>query len=640
MNNELGFDFHAQLEENELDFDFHATKPREILRNIIKRVEEGNSHNELGFDFHAQGEFQKAEQSHLNARRIFRSIDNLHVLRNFFNNINELSKVIRSGEANSLEGLGDTYLSLNQSERAIDSYQQAAGIRRDILDFLGEAKNLLSLAATYEALGQHQKAIEYYQECYSRLLMNRQQANSCIIMASCQNQIGFIRYKIGQNSRAIENHREALQISQHTNIFPEQTEALLTEQARALRGLGDIYERLGSYQQAIEYYEQAREISHEINDLTEKALALLGLGSAHIDNSKAIRNLEEALVIFQKIRHHDGEANAANRLGNLYLRMQEYPQATQFYERVLQISNEIGTHKLQAAPLHNLGVIAFRGERYEEAISSLQQSLSINGGSAPVEEARTRHVLGDAYNACGQEYYEQGEYKYAIKLLRQALKFFRSIDCQFRIPNEQIGDQFAEGRTRRNLGDAYSAWGQQYYEQGEYKYAIKLLRRALKFFSSIDPQYLTSEDQKARATAEECFRRAHDTLGQIYHQKGQYQAAIDWFKQMLETMRDLGNRTGEANALLGLGNVYHSKGNYGNPDLVSPQNSNNPTNASEAYRQALEIFQCIDSLDGKLGEANVLVGLGKTYHSLGQCQRAIEFLGKEDIQDGRRIIDF
>jgi tetratricopeptide (TPR) repeat protein len=76
----------------------------------------------------------------------------------------------------------------------------------------------------------------------------------------------------------------------------------------------------------------------------------------------------------------------------------------------------------------------------------------------------------------------------------------------------------------------------------------------------------------------------------------------------LPNNRQVKDRNGEANALIGLGNAYGSPSQY--------------DKAISYYQQALSIFQQVKDRNG---EANALIGLGNAYGSLSQYDKAISY---------------
>lgn len=613
----------SELSQNSSNFDWKNLNLKEkdigrVIQNFYRTIKNKNN---LGIIYYHQGLLKLAVESHQNALSIHREFPR-EIFKLFFHQfgikIDDVFKNIDGLKADAFNGLGNIYKSLGEPENAISAYEQEAEIRHQIDDLIGEAKALLSLAATYEALGRYQDAIRSYQ----RLFESFQRVNNYLGMAAYQNHIGSIYYKIGQYQEAIESYKQALQFSRNTsNIDNEQIEALQEQEARALSGLGNayekIYEKIDEYKCAIENYQQAREIYQLIHDRTQEAWSLLGLSSIygklgqdsyqiymklhritesqnhcrvlfsaclfsmqlHITLvSEVIENLEKAQELFKIAGDRAGEAETSNRLGIVYRSHQQYSQAKESYQKAIQIYNEIGDRKATAIPLNNLGVIAIKEKQYDRAIDLYQKSLQINKGILPVEEAQTRFNLANAYDCLGQQHYEQKQYEKSIELFQQALHFLGTINSQFRNDRQQFLDALNQASVQDELRNAYIA------------------------------------------------------LGERSQVLGQYQEATKLFELMLKAMRDLQNCRGEANALLGLGNAYHARGMYGNPDSPS-QNSEIPSNASDAYRQALKIFQNIEdqNIEDRIGEANVLLGLGKIYHALKQYKLAIDFFNKGGI---------
>jgi tetratricopeptide (TPR) repeat protein len=98
------------------------------------------------------------------------------------------------------------------------------------------------------------------------------------------------------------------------------------------------------------------------------------------------------------------------------------------------------------------------------------------------------------------------------------------------------------------------------------------------------------------------------SLGIAYDSLSQYQQAIEYNQQALALFQQIGDRNGEAKALLNLGVAYHSLSQY--------------QRATEHYQQALPIFQQIGDRNG---EAAALVSLGLAYGSLSQYQKEIKY---------------
>ncbi|MCZ8046817.1 MAG: CHAT domain-containing protein [Microcystis sp. LE19-41.2A] len=159
----------------------------------------------------------------------------------------------RKAEADQLLQQGIQQYQTSQFREALQSWEKALQIYREIGDRQGEANSLGSLGIAYGSLGQYQKAIEYHQQYLT------------------------IAREIGDRQG----------------------------EANSLGSLGIAYSSLGQYQKAIEYHQQSLAINREIGDRAGEALSLNNLGVAYRDNkqpAEAITNLEASLNIYLDMR--------------------------------------------------------------------------------------------------------------------------------------------------------------------------------------------------------------------------------------------------------------------------------------------------------------------------------------------------
>ena len=151
---------------------------------------------------------------------------------------------------------------------------------------------------------------------------------------------------------------------------------------------------------------------------------------------------------------------------------------------------------------------------------------------------------------------------------------------------EKRGHKQAQGAHLGNLGLAYSNLGQ-------YQQAIEHYRQALAIQNEIG-------DKRGQGNQ-------LGNLGIAYHNLGEYQQAIDHYQQALAISREIGDRRNEGNWLGNLGNAYRNLGRY--------------DDAIEHYQQALAIQ---NEIGDKRGQGNQLGNLGNAYFSLGRYDEAID----------------
>ena len=69
-----------------------------------------------------------------------------------------------SGEANALNNIGGTYNAFGETRRALDPFQQALAIHRQMGNRKGEATTLNNMGTAYSRLGDGERALELYKQ--------------------------------------------------------------------------------------------------------------------------------------------------------------------------------------------------------------------------------------------------------------------------------------------------------------------------------------------------------------------------------------------------------------------------------------------------------------------------------------------
>jgi tetratricopeptide (TPR) repeat protein len=134
----------------------------------------------------------------------------------------------RRSEGTILGNLGNAYADLGQVERAIEHYEQALVIRREIGDRRGEGADLGNLGNAYCNLGQMERAIEYYQQALDIVREIGDRGSEGLWLGN----LGITYRDLGQVERARECLERALAISEE--IKSPDAEWI----RRALAGLG------------------------------------------------------------------------------------------------------------------------------------------------------------------------------------------------------------------------------------------------------------------------------------------------------------------------------------------------------------------------------------------------------------------
>ncbi|MEM6399041.1 MAG: tetratricopeptide repeat protein [Cyanobacteria bacterium P01_D01_bin.116] len=117
------------------------------------------------------------------------------------------------------------------------------------------------------------------------------------------------------------------------------------------------------------------------------------------------------------------------------------------------------------------------------------------------------------------------------------------------------------------------------------------------------------------------YRTSLTQLGNAYLRLGEYQRAIEFYRQHLQISEEIGDRLRKGQSLGNLGNAYLCLGEY--------------QRAIEFYRLHLQISEEIGDREG---EGSSLGNLGCAYEFLGNCRRAIKF-HQQSLEIAREIGD-
>jgi CHAT domain-containing protein/Tfp pilus assembly protein PilF len=338
-------------------------------------------------------------------------------------------------EANQLLQQGIQQFNVSQFREALQSWEQALDIYREIGDRAGEGGALVNLGSAYYSLGDYQQAIDFYEQ---RLAIAREIGDRAG-EGKALGGLGNAYLSLGDYQQAIDLYEQQLVITREIGDR--------AGEGNALNNLGEAYRNLGDYQQAIDLYEQALALFRELGGRAEEGGILGNLGIAYAnlgDYQQAIDLYEQQLVITREIGDRAGEGRTLGNLGIVYRNLGDYQQAIDFYEQSLAIAREIGDRAGEGRALGNLGIAYANLGDYQQAIDFYEQSLAI------AREIGDRAGEGITLGNLGIVYDNLGDYPQAIDFYEQSLAIARA-----------IGDRAGEGSTLGNLGKLLADQNQQ-----------------------------------------------------------------------------------------------------------------------------------------------------------------------------------
>jgi CHAT domain-containing protein/uncharacterized protein HemY len=335
----------------------------------------------------------------------------------------------QKAEADQLLKQGVEQYRISQFEAAIQSWQQALTLFREIKNRKAEGWVLNNLGLVYRDLGQYSKSIEYLEQslAIAREMNDRQQEGTCL-------------GNLGNAYAALGKYDKAMELYEHSLALARETQNRLGE-GKVLGNLGNAYEFLGNYPKAIEYLQQRLEIALEIKDRRGEAAARGNLGRIYRnlgEYTKAFEYLQQWLAIAREIKDRKGEGRAMSNLGLLYHSLGDYTKAIDYHQQWLAIAREVKDREGEQIANSNLGIAYQALDEYAKAIEYTQQSLAI------AREIQDREGEGKTLGNLGLAYRYLGDYPKAIEYIQQSLAIAR-----------EIKSRKSEGTNLGNLGIAY-----------------------------------------------------------------------------------------------------------------------------------------------------------------------------------------
>jgi len=322
------------------------------------------------------------------------------------------SVAARQAEADRLLQQGIEQFNVSQFREALQSWEQALAIYREIGDRGGEGGALGNLGVAYDSLGQYPQAIDYYEQ---RLAIAREIGNLRGEGIALGN-LGNVYYNLGQYPQSIDYSEQSLAIARKVGDRDGE--------GTALGNLGVVYRSLGQYPQAIDYSGRSLAIAREIGDRAGEGSALVNLGVVYLSLGQypqAIDSYEQSLAIVREIGDRDGEGFALGNLCAVYLSLGQYPQAIDYSEQSLAIAREIGDRDGEGRTLVNLGNAYLRVGQHPQAIDSYEQSLAI------AREIGDRAVEGKVLGNLGSLFAKQDQPELAIIFLKASVQVREAI---------------------------------------------------------------------------------------------------------------------------------------------------------------------------------------------------------------------
>ncbi len=562
----------------------------------------------------------------------------------------------RAGEAWSLNGIGMIYNALGTKREKPDAlkfYQQALAIMREVGNRAGEAEVLFNIGKAYNRQFDRQResrpiSLDFYEQslAIAREIGHRPlEAKILYRMGLTYNDRWGGEDGGGEDGKrretALKFYKEALTIVRLVGDRP------LEE--RVLSNIGSNYFWLGYPQTSQEYHEQALAIRQEMGTPVDWAAQIVkeailvtystprkrptlvtileGEGLIHYRNGDAhaqfrryqaaLESYQQALAIIRQRKNRPWEWVILNQMGKVYEKLGQLQVALDTYKQSLAIRREVDEraaresipYTIRVAYGTDVNVHEPKGIRLEEGITNglikVGEGEPITTPITTVEDTNTTK--------------ERGRLQVIAGVAGRVNLFFVT-------DNE-------EEDTLTNIGNIYKALGQHQAALKSYQEALAILSEEMKSKESEETRIrrvITSDDGVYRQQEQRNFR----SMGSVYEELGQYQAALESYQQSLAIVNQ--GSSGLVNQipilLTNIGKMYEKLGQYQaalesyQQALASARKNSNETEEYIFRKYGQEgFFRRMGRMYEKPDEEALPNSIAKIYEQLGQNQAAQDY---------------
>ncbi|MEO8514421.1 MAG: tetratricopeptide repeat-containing sensor histidine kinase [Ignavibacteria bacterium] len=363
--------------------------------------------------------------------------------------------------------------------------------------------------------------------------------------------------------------------------------------------------------QSLEISNEVIELGKEISYSEGTALGYrnAGICSRLLSNyDDAFQYFEKALEIYNDLNDPLGKARVINSIGNIYLNLSDYKYSLEYLHKCLKIISGLNYKQFEASVLSNIGLA------YQES-GEYTSSLEYNLKSMQTYTNNNLDIPVSLLNNIGIVYQNLGDYTTSLEYFNSSLKLAEEID-------NKLDAGFALG----NISIVY-------YDMKNYSEALVYLNRSLKILNSLG-------NRQAEANV-------HMNMGKAYRGLNNYDKAIESELRALQINEEISDFSSKCSTLLLLGEFYFAMGKYDTAKeyyvkgLRLAQNIGDSINETEAYLLIGSFFSmtknyaiALDNLSRALNLAEernskkdicaVHLVLYEVYKSTGNYEKAFE----------------
>lgn len=280
-----------------------------------------------------------------------------------------------------------------------------------------EEKNLDKKAAIANRLWDqmHQSNIDTLRQIAVEMIILGNEERNTLAINIGKRALGSSLIRSGEGEKGIAYLRAAL------IYFRKQGNRLM--EVELLSEIGNGYLNLGEASKAENYYLQSLKAGKYCDDPTAKFMAEINLAQAYIqlkDYPKAISYLMHYKGESLKLGKLESVGSAYALLGNIEEIRENFPLATEYYQKSADFGKRSKSKNQVAHALNNLAIVYFRKGMPDSSLILFERALELR------QEVGNARFIAESYFNIGGLYFELGKYDKAEEFYDKSLVFAQS----------------------------------------------------------------------------------------------------------------------------------------------------------------------------------------------------------------------
>lgn len=314
----------------------------------------------------------------------------------------------KKSRARVLRILGNAHTNLSNNRQALEYYQQALTIYRELGLEKGIGSVLNNVGLIRQDEGDYSGALKRFMEASDIFLKINEQN----YLALSYTNIGNLYYTLGRYDKALDYLSKAVRISEISGDS--------TNMAMSYNNVGNVYLSLEDFVPALEFYNKAVAINKSLNRIYGLSTSYNNIAMVYEGQGEyklALEHNRLSIELSRRVNDNEGIVLSLINTGNIYIAIDEFEQAEVSLMEAQRLSSSISSGYTKSRIQIGLGKLKLATNHYDESINYYRNALPF----ALKVKANTQ--LLEIYKGLSEAWKGKGDYRRAY----EHLELFTSI---------------------------------------------------------------------------------------------------------------------------------------------------------------------------------------------------------------------